>query len=210
MRDLSLVFIVQKQLINNTITSIRLTVMVNSSILVQSSELCVTFIIFYFNISTGCEGLVRDSLAQSILVSCVGMEQAKRHFSIDFSNFCAICWVFIPSECLFIVFFCTTLRLFCAIFFSRVFLLNSMKASIDSRNGLLQELISHKWSSPDDETRTPKRRTQCPQTASDEVENRRRQNQDRTGSRIGSRIGSNRKNKNKNKRKNNSTKSNRL
>ena len=155
--------------------------MVNSSILVQSSELCVTFIIFYFNISTGCEGLVRDSLAQSILVSCVGMEQAKRHFSIDFSNFCAICWVFIPSECLFIVFFCTTLRLFCAIFFSRVFLLNSMKASIDSRNGLLQELISHKWSSPDDETRTPKRRTQCPQTASDEVENRRRQNQDRTG-----------------------------
>ena len=44
MRDLSLVFIVQKQLINNTITSIRLTVMVNSSILVQSSEICVTLI----------------------------------------------------------------------------------------------------------------------------------------------------------------------
>ena len=53
--------------------------------------------------------------------------------------------------------------------------LNSMKASIGSRNGLLREL-SHKRSSPDDETRTSKRRTQCPQTASDEDENRRRQN----------------------------------
>ena len=54
--------------------------------------------------------------------------------------------------------------------------LNSMKASIGSRNGLLRELISHKRSSPDDEKRTSKRRTQCPQTASDEDENRRRQN----------------------------------
>ena len=37
-------------------------------------------------------------------------------------------------------------------------LLNSMKASIDSGNTLLQELVSHKRSSPDDET---KRRKSC-------------------------------------------------
>ena len=36
--------------------------------------------------------------------------------------------------------------------------LNSMKASIDSGNSLLQELVSHKRSFPDDETKTSKRR----------------------------------------------------
>ena len=126
MRDLSLVFIVQKQLINNTITSIRLTVMVNSSILVQSSELCVTLIFLSLYSILSSAQVLRDwyeSLAQSILVSCFGMEQAKRHFSIDFSNFCSVCWVFIASECLCLLcFFCTMLRLFCAILFSRVFL----------------------------------------------------------------------------------------
>lgn len=60
-------------------------------------------------------------------------------------------------------------------------MLNSMEASIGSRNGLLQELVSHKRSSPDDETTTSKRRTQCLQTVSDEDENRRRQKLDRTG-----------------------------
>ena len=36
--------------------------------------------------------------------------------------------------------------------------LNSMKASIDSGNSLLQELVSHKRSSPDDKIQTSKRR----------------------------------------------------
>ena len=39
--------------------------------------------------------------------------------------------------------------------------LNSMKASIDSGNSLLQELVTHKRSSPDDETQTSKRRKSC-------------------------------------------------
>ena len=39
--------------------------------------------------------------------------------------------------------------------------LNSMKASIDSGNSLLQELVSHKRSSPDDEPKTSKRRKSC-------------------------------------------------
>ena len=39
--------------------------------------------------------------------------------------------------------------------------LNSMKASIDSGNSLLQELVSHKRSSPHDETKTSKRRKSC-------------------------------------------------
>ena len=40
-------------------------------------------------------------------------------------------------------------------------LLNSMKASIDSGNTLLQELLSHKRSSPDDETKTSQGRKSC-------------------------------------------------
>ena len=40
-------------------------------------------------------------------------------------------------------------------------LLNSMKASIDSGNSLLQELVSHKRSSPDDETKTSEGRKSC-------------------------------------------------
>ena len=40
-------------------------------------------------------------------------------------------------------------------------LLNSMKASIDSGNTLLQDLVSHKWSSPDDETKTSQGRKSC-------------------------------------------------
>jgi len=35
---------------------------------------------------------------------------------------------------------------------------NSMKASIVSGNSLLQQLVSHKWSSPDNETKTSKQR----------------------------------------------------
>ena len=55
--------------------------------------------------------------------------------------------------------------------------LSSMKASIDSGNSLLQELVGHRRSSPDDEPRTSKRRKSCTasQTAnvmsSDEDEN---------------------------------------
>ena len=40
-------------------------------------------------------------------------------------------------------------------------LLNSMKASIDSGNTLLQELVSHKRSSFDDETKTSQERKSC-------------------------------------------------
>lgn len=40
-------------------------------------------------------------------------------------------------------------------------LLNSMKASIDSGNTLLQELLSHKRSSSDDETKTSQERKSC-------------------------------------------------
>jgi len=39
--------------------------------------------------------------------------------------------------------------------------LTSMKASIDSGNSLLQELVSHKRSSPDDKIQTSKRRKSC-------------------------------------------------
>ena len=39
--------------------------------------------------------------------------------------------------------------------------LTGMKASIDSGNSLLQELVSHKRSSPDDELQTSKRRKSC-------------------------------------------------
>ena len=39
--------------------------------------------------------------------------------------------------------------------------LTSMKASIDLGNSLLQELVSHKRSSPDDKTQTSKRRKSC-------------------------------------------------
>jgi len=55
--------------------------------------------------------------------------------------------------------------------------LNSMKASIDSGNSLLQELVSHKRSSPDNETKTSKRREsytalqKANATSSDEDEN---------------------------------------
>ena len=45
--------------------------------------------------------------------------------------------------------------------------LSSMKASIDSGNSLLQELVSHKRSSPDHEPKTSKRRKSC--TASRKV-----------------------------------------
>ena len=55
--------------------------------------------------------------------------------------------------------------------------LNSMKASIESGNSLLQELVTHKRSSPDDETQASNRKKSCSasQTAnamsSDEDEN---------------------------------------
>jgi len=55
--------------------------------------------------------------------------------------------------------------------------LNSMKASINSGNSLLQKLVSHKWSSPDNETKTSKQRKSCTAsqkanaTSSDEDEN---------------------------------------
>ena len=39
--------------------------------------------------------------------------------------------------------------------------LTGMRASIDSGNSLLQELVSHKRSSPDDELQTSKRRKSC-------------------------------------------------
>ena len=42
-----------------------------------------------------------------------------------------------------------------------VSVLTSMKASIDSANSLLQELVSHKRSSPDDKIQTYKGRKSC-------------------------------------------------
>ena len=42
-----------------------------------------------------------------------------------------------------------------------VAVLNSMKASIESGNSLLQELVTHKRSSPDDETQASKRKKSC-------------------------------------------------
>ena len=42
-----------------------------------------------------------------------------------------------------------------------VTVLYSMKASIESGNSLLQELVTHKRSSPDDELQTSKRRKSC-------------------------------------------------